>query len=209
MTGMASNKNATIVLEGDIHAVTPKGREELSTAGTSRSKVELEVLVLVDGKSTAATTVGRAQGLGIKREDALDAMTKMYEDGLIALAKTDGGALDFVDFFSVEPDAGAEKTKDADAKRAAAATATLLKERGYCVSIARRPGAAKEAREAARVVLVVDDEPLVVKMIKHVLEGEGFELRSPASKQETLEQIRVPRLPDAGLPSLSLSVRAA
>ena len=196
MGGNTSSKTATIVLEGDIHALTPKGREELSSAGTSRSKAELEVLVLIDGKSTAGTTVGRAQGLGIKREEALDAMAKLFEDGLIALAKMEGGGLDFVDFFSVEPNASAEKTKLAEANRAAAATAALLKERGYFVSIARRPGPQQPAAQAARVVLVVDDEPLVIKMLKHVLEGEGFDVRAATNKQETLEQIRRTPLPD-------------
>lgn len=196
MTENAAGKHPPIVLEGDVHDVTPAGRAELSSGGTSRSQVELEVLVLVDGKSTAANTVGRAQGLGIRREDALDALTKLFGDGLIALAKP-SNTLDFVDFFGVDSQASPEKAKLAEARRAAAATAALLKERGYFVSIARRPPAAKPAQENAnRIVLVVDDEPLTIKMLKHVLEGEGFEVRTAMNRQETLEQIRLAPIPD-------------
>ncbi len=196
MTENAADKHPPIILEGDIHELTPKGRAELSDAGTSRSQVELEVLVLIDGKSTAGNTVGRAQGLGVRREDALDAMGKLFEDGLIALAKP-SGTLDFVDFFGVDSNASPEKAKLAEARRAAAATAALLKERGYFVSIARRPPAEKPPQsDANRVVLVVDDEPLTIKMIKHVLEGEGFEVRTAMNRQETLDQIRKPPIPD-------------
>src|SRR6185369_7193468 len=151
------DKHPPIVLEGDVHGLTPKGKQEIGGAGTSRSRLDLEVLVLIDGKSTADNTVGRAQALGIKREDALNAMGKLLEDGLIGLVDSEGGTLDFVDFFSVEGHATPEKTKLADANRAAAATAALLKQHGYFVSIARRPGAKKPAAETvAHSILVID-----------------------------------------------------
>lgn len=196
MTQSAPGKQPPIILEDDIHALTAKGRAELSEAGTSRSQVDLEVLVLIDGKSTAANTAGRAQGLGIRREDALEAMAHLADDGLIELAKPSAD-VDFVDFFGVEGQASPEKAKLAEARRAAAATAALLKERGYFVSIARRPEAKpSEPPKSNPTVLCVDDEPLTIKMLKHVLEGEGFDVRTAMNRQETLEQLRRPPIPD-------------
>ena len=191
------DKHPPIVLEGDVHGLTPKGRQELESAGTSRSPLELEVLVLIDGKSTAGNTVDRAQALGVGREDALNAMGKLLTEGLIGLVNTEGGALDFVDFFSVEGEVTPEKTKLADANRAAAATEALLKQHGYFVSIARRPSMkTRTAETVAHTILVIEDEPLLLKLVRHVLEGEGFEVRGAMNRQEILEQIRRTPIPD-------------
>jgi CheY-like chemotaxis protein len=190
MSKKTSGKRLSLVSEDEIHAPTPKGRRELSGAGTSLSPLDLRVLVLIDGRSTAGSTVQRAHDLGIDREEALATLGRLFADGLIALVKNDGRAIEYIDFFSVEGTVTPEKARLADAKRAAAATEALLKDRGYYVSIARRPEAKAPANAGTRSVLVVEDEPLVVKLLKHVLEGEGFEVRTAMNRDEIAEQLR-------------------
>jgi DNA-binding response OmpR family regulator len=64
------------------------------------------------------------------------------------------------------------------------------------VSIARRPEARTNAKTDPRSVLVVEDEPLVVKLLKHVLEGEGFDVRTAMNRDEIAEELRRPPLVD-------------
>ena len=56
-------KDRLIVLSDDVYALTPKGERELGGVGTSLSPSELEVLVLIDGKSTVAESAERARTL--------------------------------------------------------------------------------------------------------------------------------------------------
>src|SRR5512141_3058072 len=54
----------TIPLEGDVLSLTPKGQTELQNSGTSLTPGELELLVLIDGKSTVGETSARMRTLG-------------------------------------------------------------------------------------------------------------------------------------------------
>ena len=183
------------VLEEDVFALTPKGQAELGGAGTSLSVQELEVLVLIDGRSTVGETAARTRALG--REAAVAILGKLANEGLIEIVKVEDGAPDFVDFFDSKRAVIPTAAATAQAKKASAATALLLQERGYVVRIARRPGSKRELEKSHTLsILAVEDEPVLSNMLKHILEAEGFKVRTAQNRAEIVAAFRRPPLPD-------------
>lgn len=183
------------VLGSDVFALTAKGHAELHGSGTSLTPSEIEVLVLLDGKSTAGETAARARTLGV--DVALNVLGKLFRDELIDLVKDQGISLDFVDFFETKGPTTEIAAATTKGKKQAAATAALLQEKGYSVRIARR---AKQTRnpeqERALSVLVIEDEPHLAGLLKHVLTAEGFDVRTAKNRDEIIAEFRRPPLPD-------------
>ncbi len=180
------SKQPPIILEDDVFALTAKARQELAGAGTSLPQHHLETLVLIDGRSTVAATLARAEGLGIGRDNALATFGRLIDEKLIEPVKIPGAATDFVDFFGGKADA-----------RQAAETAALLKQRGYYVGIARRPGVKRRAADgAAACILIVEDEAVLAQLVRHVLESEGLQVKVAANRREIVDQMRRAPLPD-------------
>ncbi|MBE0615455.1 MAG: response regulator [Burkholderiales bacterium] len=179
----------------DVFALTAKGRNELGGSATSLAPAELEVLVLIDGKSTLAQTAARVRSIG--KEAAAGIVDRLLRHELIEIAKNQAGSFDLVDFFQsaeILPPSSAATVK---AKKEAAATATLLQERGYLVRIARRAGAEKPAEDPRTLsVLVVEDEQYLAKLLKSVLANEGFDVRTAKSREEIVAELRRPPRPD-------------
>lgn len=185
----------TMLLEGDVFAPTAKGRKELESSGTHLSPAELEVLVLLDGKSTLGETAARVRMRG--REEVFAMCAKMLRDGLIEIARDQGASLDFIDFFRPRDPMVPTAAAIANAKDEAASTSLLLQKKGYSVRIARRPDATvRAAGERALSVLVIEDEPHLGKVLKHILAGEGMEARLATKKDEIVAEMRRPPLPD-------------
>src|SRR5258708_36817605 len=67
------------IKEQDVLALTPKGSAELHGARTSLSAQELEVLVLIDGRSTAAQIISSARNKA--REAALETGDALTDAG--------------------------------------------------------------------------------------------------------------------------------
>ena len=192
----APGKKPPVILEGDLFELTPAGRKELGGAGTSLSRQELEALVLIDGKSTVGEILSRAETVGV--ESFLLALGSLFQSGLIQSLKPPvGGAQDFIDFFSVTGPLAPEKARLAKAQKAAAETATFLRQRGYSVSIARRPAVKRpHAGTGTPSILVVEDEVVLAKVLKQVLEKEGFDVRNAMNGREIVDQIRGNPVPD-------------
>jgi len=188
-------QHTTSVFEDDVFALTPKGRAELDGAGTSLSASEIEVLVLIDGRSSVGETAARTRTLG--KERALDVLRTLAQDGLIEITKIEAGAPDFVDFFDSKRTVTPSAAATAQAKRASAATTLLLQQRGFFVRIARRSGAKREPEKTQLLsILAVEDEPVLASMLKHVLEAEGFSVRNAKNRAEIVAEFRRPPLPD-------------
>lgn len=185
----------TMLLDGDVFSPTAKGRKELQSSGTHLSAVELEILVLLDGKATLGETAARVRMRG--REEVFALSAKMLRDGLIELAQDKGASLDFVDFFRPRDPMVPTAAAIAHAKDEAAATSLLLQKKGYSVRIARRPDTTVRAPgERPLSVLVIEDEPHLGKVLKHILAGEGMEARLATKKDEVVAEMRKPPVPD-------------
>jgi CheY-like chemotaxis protein len=183
------------ILGDDVFALTAKGNAELHGSGTFLSPSELEVLVLVDGRSTAGETATRARSLGI--DVVLSTLGSLSRRELIELVKEPVASFDFVDFFETKGPTTPTAAATARGKKQAAATAALLQEKGYSVRIARRAGSMRDPEQArALSVLVIEDDPHLSGLLKHVLTGQGFEVRTAMNREEIVAQIRRPPLPD-------------
>lgn len=184
-----------VILAEDVFALTPKGQSELHGAATSLAPSALEVLVLIDGKSTVDETAARARTIG--KETVITILKNLLYDGLVDFVKDQAGALDFVDFFQSKGTVKPSVAATAKAKKETAATTLLLQQQGYFVRIARRASSRKKPEEA-RVfsVLVVEDEPHLASLLKHVLTNEGFDVRTAKNRDEIVAEFRRAPRPD-------------
>jgi len=198
-----SDSHDPIILEDDVFALTAKAREELDGAGTLLTTSELEVLVLLDGVSTASETAARVRKL--RSEVVVDILRKLVHDGLIELVTAAGGSLDFVNFFDARATFQPSAAATAKAEKAAAATTLLLQQQGYVVRIARRAMGTRVAEKSAAVsILVIEDEQILVNLLRVVLEAEGYRVRSAMNKEEISAAFGRPPLPDLVLLDLML-----
>lgn len=183
-----------LLLEGDVLAPTAQGRDELQSSGTQLSPAELEILVLLDGKSTLGQTATRVRMRG--KEEVFALCTRMLRDGLVEIARDRGASLDFVDFFRPREPMVVSDSAMAKARDEAAATTLLLKQKGYSVRIARRPETHVTTAGRAPCALVIEDEPHLGRVLKHILAGEGFDVRLATKKDEIVAGMREQPLPD-------------
>lgn len=190
-----SDKQQPIILEGDVYALTEAGQREIGGGGTSLSALDLKVLVLIDGDSTVRETLGRTEPLALGREVVVDSLRRLVEGGLIELSKAEGGSLDFVDFLDAKAP-GPSQASIAEAKKATAATTQLLQKQGYFVRIVRRAASRRAASQDAPTVLAIEDEPVMLGLVKFVMSAQGFAVRTAMNRREIVEQLRCLPVPD-------------
>ncbi|TMI00332.1 MAG: hypothetical protein E6H39_05865, partial [Betaproteobacteria bacterium] len=145
-------------MEQQVFALTQKGSAELLAADTSLSAAELELLVLIDGRSSVAQIIPAASSLA--PEAVVAALQKLAASGYIAsAADITIDAIDSGDFFTkalAAPTAGGASPQAASESDAGVSS---LKRNGYYVRIARRAATprALAAGEKIHVVVVEDD----------------------------------------------------
>lgn len=185
------------ILEGEVFVLTPHGQNELGGGGTTLSPNELRILILIDGKATVGETLVRARNMGIVDDHLLDGLRQLKRSGMIKAIDPADTALDFVDFFNVKGQISPSNASVAEAKKAEAETALLLQQQGYVVRIVRRPDTqTRAATDSAPKILVIEDSPSVLKLLKFVLEAEGFTVATAMNGVEIMEQLRTGPLPD-------------
>ena len=170
--------------EQDVFAPTEKGSAELKSPGTSLSAAELELLVLLDGKATVAQVV---QSAGKPVPGAVaDTLRTLIRDNLVGSATEMGsGGLNFGGAFTLPSQAGAK------------AGVASLQQQGFFVRIARRPAAKREVKDGQRfTVLVVDDDPDLIKLLRTYLMLEGFVAQTAANREEIVAAFRQTPTPD-------------
>jgi DNA-binding response OmpR family regulator len=148
----------------EIYALTERGRDQLQKASATCSPQELEVLVLLDGVRGARQVAGLARGTPADKVPVL--LERLVKAGFAEKAGA-GGGLGY-SFFG----GGAQlvsSTKEADSG------AADLQRKGYYVSIARRASASRApAAGVTPVVLIVEDDPVLAKMLGYLMTLEGF-----------------------------------
>lgn len=187
----------------DVLALTEKGNAELKAAGTSLSAEELEILVLLDGKTTVAQLGAAARALAVA--DIAVVLKKLYAARLItnATEPTSDGLES--GFFSIDVPAGFFSASTAKEHSEAEKGVSSLKQKGYYVRIARRPAAKREVQEGRKfTVLVVDDDPDISKLLKTYLSLEGFVPHVATNAAEIVRAFRQAPLPDLVLLDVGL-----
>jgi len=186
-----SDRHHRVILEEDVFALSDKAQNELRGAATSLAPSALEVLILIDGVSTVGETISRVRT--IEKAAVLNILGNLLYDGLIDFVKDQAGSLDFVDFFQTKGPVTPSVAATAKAKKETAATTALLQQQGYFVRIARRARGGKKPEDTRMLsVLVVEDEPSLANLLKHVLTNEGFNVRVAQNRDGIVAEFRRP-----------------
>ncbi len=193
---MADEKGNFEIEADAVYALTQSGGAQLREAGTSLSASQLELLVLVDGKATVAQIERSAKGQSPAQ--VRSTLAKYVLSGLIDVASRVGSdGIDAGDFFSVTRpltiSTGGAAEKDAEAKDGVSS----LNDKGYFVRIVRRTEGRDALPEARKpIMLVVDDDKALVKLLNTVFKLEGFATRAAGNREEIVTAFREPTPPD-------------
>ena len=187
--------------DDEIFAISEKGSRELKSAGTSLSAIELQVLVVVDGFSSAAEIAQRVPGMS--SEDATVALRNLAGGKLIVSIK-DADA-EASGFSTIAVPAGFFSSITADSNPEAEGGVSILQKKGFYVRIARRPADARNAKEGWKpTVLVVDDDPDLQKLIRTYFIMEGLIPRAALKRDDIVVALRQQPAPDLVLLDVQL-----
>lgn len=183
------------ITQADIYALTAKGSYELKGGATALTTHELGLVVLVDGRRDVAAIAELAKIDDPRKiEGLLDALLRRGFIGVAVPPDNADGSLEY--FFAARPSPpeSSQQQPSANVAREAAAGASTLRDTGYYVSIARR--ARVRATSGQLTVLIIEDEPLVAKFLKALVEMEGFTTRLASNREEIIAELRNPPVPD-------------
>lgn len=178
-----------------IYAITTKGTNELKSGATTLAPSELELLVLVDGRRPVSAIAALSKSDAAHVESAL---RNLLLGGHVRDAKASDRASEGFDYFFGAQQPIPEPSPQALERAAHEAVdgASALREHGYYVSIARRAQTPARPMPPSLTVLVVEDEPLVAKYLKALVEMEGHVPRMAANREEIVAELRKAPLPD-------------
>jgi CheY-like chemotaxis protein len=194
------------IADDEVYALTALGEAQLKEARTSLSREALKVLVVVDGKSSAAELM---RGMPVMSPaDVREHLGTLLAGGMIHSARRGAEGVDYIDagdFFKTIGRPVRLGAADAAGHPEAASGLASLKEDGYFVRIARRAQATpQKPKSGHRVALVVDDDPDIGNLLKTVLRLENFDVVVAANKTEVLDALRRPTPPDLALLDVQL-----
>lgn len=199
-------KQPLATLDGKaILELTKNGERELREPGTALEPTQLEALILVDGFSTVDQVVKRAQGVA---PTALRArLAELVTKGLINVRRRDADdILDPGDFFTLKTMAADTAEAGEQTRAEAEANTEFLKRNGYCVNMARRPAAKRELAAGRKpMVLIIDDDPDICKLLQMFLKMENLDTRTAANREEIVAEFRKTPLPDMVLLDVHLT----
>ena len=183
-------------------AVTSEGERDLSEPGTTLTPAQLEILILMDGRTTIDQLAKRARA-GARKSLLANVRELIERKSIRVVTGPDGNFIDPGDFFSLKKPA---KLPTAEQKVAALAEAdtTFLRLNGYCVNLARRGAQRKRPVGKNLSVLIVDDDPDIGALLRKYLKLEGLDTRMAATPAEIEEAFRRAPLPDLMLLDVQL-----
>ena len=180
-----------------VFALTAEGEKQLKGSETALSRLELELLVLVDGRASVSQLLSRAKNspavAGIAALRSLLAK-KMIETGRAA-APADH--IDVGDFFKTGAFYVPPIAPTPDSVQEADDGAASLQLWGYFVRIARRAATERKPGPSGRLnAMIIEDEPHLAKLVATFLALDGFKTRIAGNRNEILEGLRRPPAPD-------------
>ncbi len=192
----------TSIRDDDIFAITDKGNRELRAADTLLSVPDLQVLVLVDGFSPVAAIAERAPN--VSRTEIDQAVLKLALAKLIVNTIEPESDSMSSGFSTITVPAGFFSSLSADSSAEAEGGASILKQRGYFVRIARRSEAQDRKQGSWTTILVIDDDMDVQKLIRTYFVLEGFNVRAALKKDDIPIALRMQPIPDLVLLDVQL-----
>lgn len=192
------------IREQDVYAVTDAGEEELKRGATELSRTALELLVLLDGKSSFAEIT--QQTTVLSAEEIRQTAQMLAQGGYIKPATLEQELnIDFSYFFAEQPAAEPSAETAEQVRGEAESGVAALKLNGYYVSIARKAAKKIEpASGASYTVLVVEDDPELQRSLKFLLTMEKFVPRPASNREQIMQALRASPLPDVALLDVGL-----
>jgi len=187
----------------DVYAVSDEGNEELKGGSTTLPQAALELMVLLDGKSSIAEIGQKTKVLSA--EEIRQTAKTLLQGGYIKPATLEQELnIDFSYFFTDKPAAEPSPEAAERARGEADKGTAALKLNGYYVSIARKSAKRIEPASGPNyMVLVVEDDPELQRALKFLLTMEKYLSRLASNRNEILEALRLP-LPDLVLLDVGL-----
>ena len=184
---MAGEKGDVEIGPREVYGLTGRGNRELRESGTNLSASELELLVLIDGKATVAQIERSAKDR--TPEQVRATLNKLLLGGLIDRTKhLKKSAIDPGDFFSVTMPLQIPKGATAQRSEEANKGVSSLQDKGYFARIARRSTGGHPLPEGRNpVMLLIDDDETLVKLLHTVFRLEGFDLRTAGNRAQIVE----------------------
>ncbi len=178
-----------------MYALTDKGNANLKAAGTSLSAEELQVLILIDGQATVAQVAAAARNVTPLKSNEI--MRKFFADRIITTATEPSSDGLESGFFSIAVPAGFFSSLSKESSAEAEQGVTSLNQKGYYARISQRLAAARVLKEGEQItVLVVDDDPDLLKLLRTYLKMEGYLVRTAEKRDDILVALRQLPKPD-------------
>jgi two-component system OmpR family response regulator len=197
------------------YLLTYKGEQQLKGASSTLPESALRLLVLIDGKIPLTKLAKHLQG--VPRADFEKIATGLVSESYIkpvGLEQTGRPASEdnfgAIDFYSGEESTAAsgEDLKEQDFAHSleeAHNISLALKRQGYYVNIARQPAQkVQPVQGEAYSVLVVEDNASLASITRQFLTFEGFVPRMAANRDEVVNELRKPPVPDLMLLDVTL-----
>lgn len=182
-----------------VLTLTRNGEQALLEPGTTLSPAQLEALVLIGGSATVSKILKRAPSSispDVLRASLSELIDKEY---ISANAVLSDNIIDPGDFFSLDKThtATPEVEVDEHVHARADADAEFLRQNGYYVSLVRKSAVKPDRAAGQKIsVLVIEDDPDILKLLQIFLKLEGFETRTASNRDEIVAALRAPPLPD-------------
>lgn len=188
-----------------VLALTKRGEQALLEPGTTLSPAQLEALVLIGGSATVGKILKRAPR-SMSPDTLLASLNELIDMKYIVTdAKLSDNFIDPGDFFlpdkssTAVPDVGEQVHAQIDVD------AEFLRQNGYYVSLVRKSAVQPSHTAGHRItVLVIEDDPDILKLLQMFLKLEGFETRIASSRDEIVAAFRAPPLPELVLLDIRL-----
>ena len=201
MPGMANKPAPPAIADSSVYAVAPKGDAELKSPGTQLTALELQVLVLVDGFSAVVQLAERAPNLSRAEVDA--ALQKLLAAKLIVDAGGPEPDAMSSGFSTISVPVGFFSNLGVDTSEAEGG-AIILKQKGYYVRIARLSEHLQRPKGWKPMILVVDDDRDLQKLIRTYFMLEGILPRAALKRDDILLALRHQPMPDLILLDVNL-----
>lgn len=191
---MPSNHPLLEVNGFDVYVVTFKGNKELQASETGLSPLQLELMVLIDGRSTVSEIRGRLKS-SVTDPQFMKAMQDILGKGYADHAHNQvAPPSDALDFFSAAPPPPSALALDQASAEVSSGISTL-QQHGFYVRIAMRPST-RPKPAGGETVLIVEDDVMLAKFLRTYLELEGLFAITAANRNEIIAGLRRQPPPD-------------
>lgn len=191
--------------ERAVLTLTKRGEQALLEPGTTLSPAELEALVLIGDSATVSKILRRApQSMSpdVLRASLVELIDKRYISANTGLSDN---IIDPGDFFNLDKTGTAIPEVDEHVHAKVDADAEFLRQNGYYVSLVRTSAVrSNRAAEQKISVLVIEDDPDILKLLQIFLKLEGFETHIASNRDEIVAAFRAPPLPELVLLDIRL-----